>query len=339
MKLNSNVFQSWLKSSSKGVRFFLIYGYDLGQVKILSDDLVAHLKTSLEEVNLVNISYDQIKSDLSALREELSSVSLFGGTNVIVINNAAPALPKELQSLLENNKSDAVIIFQSEELRPSSTLRKSFESMKNGVAIACYKDDISSLTTFIRQFFIDRTIQVERDVPSLLASLLPANRLIVIGALEKLILYKDEDDSAITTTDVLNVVIDDNDLSFDELCMAYILNDSKNIQKHLSRILAQDANFMLIIRVLQKYLYRLFEIFSRLQEGSTIDASVAKLSPPVFFKQKDNLMKVIRLTNMSAIKFAISDLLILESNCKSGTLDSQSLLINFLTLHKIMVSQ
>lgn len=334
MKLNSNTFASWLKSASRDVRFFLIYGYDLGQVKMLNDDLISHFHKCSEEVNLVSIEFDRIRGDLSLIKDELASRSLFGGTKIICITGCAAVISKDFLSILESDKSGSIVIFQAEELRPTSSLRKAFEEMANGVAVACYKDDQASLEKFIRQFFVDRNIQVDNSVPMILASLLPANRLVVRGELEKLLLYKDDHDLAISSEDIEKVIADAADLSFDELCTAYLLKNSKEVQIQLKRVLSQDANFMLIIRVLQKYLYRVFDVLNSLQSGMAHDLAITKLSPPVFFKQKDNLFKVMKATNILEIKAYISDLLELESKCKAGVLEPQLLLINFLTANK-----
>ncbi|MFI4984189.1 MAG: DNA polymerase III subunit delta [Rickettsiales bacterium] len=332
MKLNSNTFPSWLQSARSDVRLFLIYGYDQGQVKMLTDDLLNHFRKKFAEINLVNFGFDQIKSDLSMLRNELASVSLFGGQKIVVISSSSATIAKDFLAIIEKDQTGSIIIFQADELRPASSLRKFFEATESCAAIACYKDDQASLEKYIRQFFIDKSVEVVREVPSLLASLLPSDRMVVRAELEKLLLYKDDQEPPINVLDVNSVIADATELSFDDLCVAYVLQDHKNVQKQLSRIMSQDANFMLIIRVMQKYLYRVFEVLCSTEAGISVDAAVGKLSPPVFFKQKDNLIRVVRLLKLDFIKMKMLELINLESKCKSGVLDPQVLLTHFLTL-------
>ncbi len=331
MKLNANIIDTWLRNAPKSLQFFLIYGPELGQIKLIADKLVKHFGSQETDLNISNISFSKIKDDLSLLTDEIASTSLFGGRKIIVLDDAPTTLPKGMLELLKSPRGNAIVIFLSEELKPTSSLRKNFETLDNCISIACYKDDSTTMQKYIREYLTQKNIEFSTDIPSLLAESLPANRMMVNSEIEKLITYKEGDESPINSEDVVNVITEASEISLDELCNAIALKDAKLTQKCIEQLIQEDKNFVFVIRVLLKYFMRLFEVKASIEQGASVVDAVGKLRPPVFFKQKDNLIKNCRLVSNDRIKLVLNTLLRLELQCKNTFVSPELLTFNSLT--------
>lgn len=331
MKLNANIIDTWLKNVPKSLQFFLIYGPELGQIRLIADKLVTHFGSQETDLNVTSIPFSKLKDDLSLLTDEIASTSLFGGRKIIILDDAPATLPKGMVELIKAPRGNAVVIFLSEELKPTSSLRKNFETLENCISIACYKDDSATMQKYIREYLTQKNIEFTSDIPSLLAETLPANRMLVNSEIEKLITYKEGDESPINADDIINVINEASEISLDELCNAIALQNPKSTQKCINQLIAEDKNFVFIIRVLLKYFMRLYEVKAQVEQGASAMDAVGKLRPPVFFKQKDNLIKNCRVVSNARIKEVLDTLLKLELQCKNSIIDPQLLTFNSLT--------
>lgn len=76
---------------------------------------------------------------------------------------------------------------------------------------------------------------------------------------------------------------------------------------------------------------RILEVYAATEQSKSIEQGVSSLTPPVFFKQKDNLIKIIKSVPAPHIKTTLKKLLQLELDCKNTRIDPQVLVCNFLT--------
>lgn len=330
MKINSNAIDSWLKSLPSNLRFAVIYGQDSGQAKIVSDKIIKAISSN-SEVNVISLSFDDIKGNHSSLSDEMASLSLLGDRKIIVINDAPATLSKEFQEILKNPKGDAILIFLAEELKPTSNLRKLSETSEIGISIACYKDDPRVLQTVIRSYLIENQVKFDQDVPAYLAEILPPNRLLIQNELNKLVIFSLNQNKPIEVDDIEQVVGDASELGLDELCIALVTRNKEAMQKQISKMIAEEKSFVFVLRVLLRYVMRILEVYSSMEKSKTIEEGVGGLMPPVFFKQKDNLIRAIKTTSASLVKGLLKRLLQLELDCKNTRLDPQTLVCNFLT--------
>ncbi len=331
MKLNANIIDTWLRNIPKNLQFFLVYGPELGQIKLIADKLIKSFSSQETDLNVSSIPFNKLKDDLSLLTDEIASTSLFGGRKIIVLDDAPATLPKGMTDILKSPRGNAIVIFLSEELKPTSSLRKNFETLGNCISIACYKDDSTTMQKYIREYLTGKNAEFTADIPSLLAESLPANRLLVNSEIEKLLIYKEGDESPINSSDVVNVVTDGSEVSLDELCNSIALKDAKATQKCIQQLIQEDKNFVFVIRVLLKYFMRLYEIKASIEQGISVLDAVGRLRPPVFFKQKDNLIRTGKIVSNEHIKKVLDSLAKLELHCKNTIADPELLTFNTLT--------
>jgi DNA polymerase-3 subunit delta len=330
MKLNSSQLESWKKNNNiNDIKFALIYGPDEGGVEISARSIAKSFANG-NEVQLNKFDFKAIKGDFSLLVDELSSVSLFGEQKVIVVADCPQTLPKEMLEYLSKANFTAKLILKSAELKPTSNLRKLAETTKDALSIACYKEDLRQIESYIRSFLEERGAKFESYVIPVLAQIMPSNKLFIANELEKLITYKMGE--VITLESVEDIISDSQEVGLDDLCVAVALKQKAKTLKLIERAANTDTSFMLILRVLQRYFIRVLEVLSYIEAGMSVEISVGKLAPPVFYKQKDNMIKVCRAVRKEKILALNEDLVKLELECKKKPLDQYMLIGNYLNL-------
>lgn len=329
MKLNSSQLASWIKTTGKNMRYFLVYGIDSDQVFNTHKDLIKLIHSNKCELLIRSFKFKDVKDDPALLNDELASVSLFEEEKIIVIEDCATTISKDIIAILEKCKTATKVIFLATDLKPNSTLRKTFETEDIFASIACYKEDPVQIQGYIRTLLTELGFTFEADVPAIIAEILPANRMLIKNEIEKLSLFKG-DDGHISSTDVEQITCEMSELSLDELCMAVSSLNSKAIVKIVNKFAKEETNFMLIIRVLLKHFARILEIKAMTENGKSIEQAIASLRPPVFFKQKDNITKAAKILAVPKLKRLYRGLIKLELDCKSGIIDPDLLTSNFL---------
>lgn len=327
-KVYSYQYDNWKKwDALQKTKFFLIYGPDEGGVEIMTGALLRDLLT-IGDSDIIKQDFKEAKSDCTHCITHLNSISLFGNTGIVVLSDSGPAIPKEMAEILSNTTFPGRLIFKAGDLKTSSGLRKFVEGAASGVAIGCYKEDAKQIEAYIKQFFAEKKVEAERGVASVLTEILPPNKLIIASELEKLCLYANG--RMVSTEDVEACVSDSQEMSLDELCNCIFDSSKNSILKFMKRARASDSNYMLIIKVMQRYVGRVLNVLASVEAGLSVEQAVEKLKPPVFFKQKDSLVAVCKKADSQNLLALSEDLLKLELVCKKSMLDQYMTIENFL---------
>lgn len=328
MQVNANQINAFLKNMAEDVRFALVYGYDEGQVRMISQSL-QKAAFGAADVEIKHFDYAAVKSDPAMFFEEATALSLFTQRKIMLVDNCKEGFDTKIIEKLQNTRG-VFVILQAGEMKKTTKLAKFFEARPDCVAIACYKDDAGTIADYIRNFFREQQVQFEQTVPMQIAQLLPTNRLILRNELEKLICYKDGD-GFISEADVIEMFSPEGDLVIDKICLALGLRDRKALGKFVAQVEMYGGEFMLIVRSLQNYFYRALAIKTEMeQQNLSASVVIAKISPPVFFKQRESLAKVVESNSKAQFKNLVRKLLRLELQGKSATLGHSLLLGQFL---------
>src|SRR5690606_9781087 len=96
---------------------------------------------SADPFSLVTLDGDAL-SDPSRLAEEAWTVPLFGGRRTIRVTATTRNIAPAVEPLLRDPPTDAFIVIEAGDLKPSAPLRKAVERSDTAVALACYSDDV-----------------------------------------------------------------------------------------------------------------------------------------------------------------------------------------------------
>ena len=315
----------FLKTNKSPIRIFLIYGQDDGGV-LLTTRKIINLALRKEDsiANSINTSsYSDISAEPHILNDFFQSASLFASKSVMVINECSENINKEILSILSDRAqhSDNIVIFCAGDIKKSSKIVKSFEALERVLIIPCYKLDHYNASLFIANYLNYKDISYDRLVPNSLASIFPADRLLIENELKKLILYADK--RAITINDIEEVFHHyTKESSIDLLCNAICDQQDDKIIFFLDTLIKNDNHPLMIIRSLQNYFSRLLQVRVLLDQGSNLQDAISSLNPPLFFKQKDSFIINVNKVSLELVKIYIKDLLEVEMSIKSSHLIS-----------------
>jgi DNA polymerase-3 subunit delta len=330
MLVNSNKLSPILNNLPSEIKFALVYGYDEGQISIILQEIQKTLCKVMIEVEVKHFDYTAIKSDMNMLYEEAAIMSLFCTQKIITIDNCKDSFDVSTLTKISAMNNKVFIILRAGELKKNCKLVKFFEKESYCLGVPCYKEEAGAIIDYIKNFFYEQKIIYEQQIPSAIANLVPANRLILRNELEKLLLYK-HPATEITMDDVHAVFTPEGELLIDELCLGIGLHKKELLENFLHRADSFAGEFMLIVRSLQNYFLKALTVKTLAeQQNTSVLQIIAGLTPPVFFKQRDRLAKVVQANTAKELKTVLRSLLRLEKQGKQSSISHSLLLGKFL---------
>jgi DNA polymerase-3 subunit delta len=286
----------------------LIYGPDHGLIDYCVDYITKVLKLPKRTLSYTNISFDELKS-------ELNNISLFGTKEIIRLTNIS-TFDAKLRDLVKT-KNHHILLITADELTPSSTLRKTFETEKNLAAIACYHDDITSIEKLVRTACSTAQKHISADALKYLSHSLYGDRYIIINEIEKLLIYA-SNQNEITLEDVIAVISSSTTPEPDILCIYFFKNDRKLYLEELNKLLAENISAVWIIRALIRYAINVYITLQKMSEGISLDDAAGSINPPIFFKNMPDFKKIVRTFDKQKILNLMEKLYKAEVELKSS---------------------
>lgn len=332
MKLISSNIQS-LFGNKPLPQLILIYGPEEAEVNVSKQKIIRFLqKSEAEEIEVINIPYAVVRENPIALRDEMASLSLLNNKRVIVVTDAAATISKDLIEVIKRSKGSSTVIFIAGDLSKSSSMRKFFEEEINILAIACYKPDQMRLKKLVREYLDKEGFKYQNEIVDTIVEILPANEHIIRNELNKLSIYLGQQ-KQIAYEDIINAIGVNAEISLDDLCAALVAGNVNQVQKYLNSLQSADVNFMLIIRVLANFLVKVIKLKSLIEEGKNLEQAIFSLKPPVFFKQKDNLVTAAKKLSLDQALLLFKIMVDIELKCKKGLAQPEVILNQELSLN------
>lgn len=304
-----------LLKQNSGLRAFLLYGNDESRLQACHMDVVAAIK-SATAAETKDFTAAQIKDGTIFLQDELGSVSLLGGTDIIRVSDVDDKMLGYVESLSLKN-SPHYLILLAESLTKTSPLRKWAEANPNFVSIGCYAEEGANLTQAIAGEFRARGAAFDTDALNALAEALSGDLMLLKQEVEKLILYKGDDRSPINRDDVSASIAGHIDEDSESLFFALLNRDSAAAMRSLERLESQNNPAIQIIRfLLLQWLRLLLPAYSIEFDGLAPGDALEKVRPPFFFKQIPVLRRALPHWKVRDIRNEISLLLALEKDVK-----------------------
>ncbi len=310
MKFYSNQIANIASGISKGsISAVLFYGPDHGVVEYSSTELAKNLK-----IEKLNISYSE--SGCHGINSALDNISLFGNKELICVKDVPTALAPMLKEICLTPHHHLLVI-TTDELAPSSALRKLFEQEPNLAAVPCYNDNEESVEKIIRSYIAKEKKIISPDAMKFLKHNLHGDRFIVINELEKLFCYAISR-SEITLEDVQAVISGAIDGEPDKLCLYFLSKNLKGYFTELDKLLSNNISAVWVIRAIIRYYINAYIVLSKMKEGASMDDAIVSLSPPIFFKYVASFKQAIGKITINDVKYSLNILYEAEKSIKSG---------------------
>ena len=333
MQANFNKLDSFI---SKGnLCYFLVMGNEDGKISSAVQKLIDSLLNGKDDpFNPVYYEYSQIKKNPAMLNEAMRSITLFGDKKVVILQGCGERIHKDVEKVLDRNQGNAYLVCVARDAKKTSPIFKTIDKLSNSLVVMCYKEEGASHKSAIKSILDAKLLEYqeisyESGILDLLADFLPSNQLIIENEIEKLLLYKKA--GQIELEDIIDVVSDTAELSLHDLCTAIATANKSLIQKQFQKIKQDGANFVFVLRVLQNYFQRLLDVKNQMDlDGKSAYQAVAGLKPPVFFRQRDDLVKIASKIGMEKVKSLLGKFVAFEAECKRSMINTETQLENML---------
>ncbi|MCB1478319.1 MAG: DNA polymerase III subunit delta [Rhodobiaceae bacterium] len=293
--------ESFLSRPDTSIRLAVIYGPDTGLVsercRALSEKLAKHHGGDIERFDA------ESAADPGALFDAATSLSLFGGQQVILVRPGAKQIAGIVESILDHD-GGAPLVVEAGDLKPSAPLRKLAEKHDKAVALPCYVDGAQELGKLIDTMCNEAGLTMEPDARSALLQLIGGDRLATRGELDKLRDYC-TGESTINLTDVLAVCGDASAILLDDAVDAVALGDAATADAILRRSVQAGTAVPAIIAALTRHFLQLRSARIAVEDGATADTAMRAMRPPVFFKRQQAFKRQITQWRREAIDQAL----------------------------------
>lgn len=299
-QIKAHEFDSLIKRQELPYRAFLVYGPDYGLVSERAKSLSGSVGVDLQdEFAVVRLDISDITADPARLADEVGAIGLFGGKRLIWIKGAGndKKFVDALKAVIDTLSNDVCVLIEGVDLKKSSSLRKTFEGAKLGLAIPCYADDGRALQSLIDQELSHANMRMTMDARHVLMSFLGGDRLASRGELQKLILYCHGQDE-VTEDDVMAAIGDASAISVDETVDAILTGDINRLDQSYNKIIASKTPIFLILRGCLVQLQQLDLMRSEMETNRKRASQVmAEMGRFIHFKRKPAFEKALNKWN------------------------------------------
>ena len=315
MILKSYIVEQDINKIDKNISLF--YGENLG---LINDFKKLVLKAN-KNTTVIRLNEEEVfKKDVILLRE-VSNSSLFEEKKIIFINQASDKILNQIVEI-ENITTDIKIYLFSGILEKKSKLRNYFEKSKNCYVVPCYEDNAITLKNIIQRKLKDFK-GVNMQNINLILDNSNYSRTKLNNELDKIKdFFHDKVLNAEKLEDLLNLKTNDD---FNKLKDAALLGEKKDTNRLLSdTILEEDQNFFYLNSINQR-LGKLLEVNKSGAEN--LEIAVNNLKPPIFWKDKQNVINQARKWNRKKINSIMKKTYDIEIKIKSNSIINKKLLI------------
>ncbi|MDC0858859.1 hypothetical protein OAP71_02485 [Pelagibacteraceae bacterium] len=302
---------------------FLFYGENLG----LQSELKDKIKFKNKNAEIINLSQDDIISNIDNFFNEILNISLFDEKKIYFINQVNDKILDAIK-IIEPKIDYQKIYLISESLDKRSKIRNYFEKSNNCGVVACYNDnEISFKKIIIERLKNYKGVTAENI--NLISDKCNFNRDKLNNELDKIYTFflgKNIDRHK------LEILLDNkinNDFS---LLKDEAFNGNKiETNKLLSDTIIDTEKNVLYLNIINQRLLKLNEIFKLIGQTS-LEKAIDMLKPPIFWKDKPAFLKQAKKWNMNKIKKILNKTYNIELEIKSNSIVNKNILLKKLLI-------
>ena len=319
-----------LKKDLNFLNSFLIYGENTG----LKQDTV---KSLIELKEKKNIKYKQFKFEEEEIIKNqndffnlIFSGSLFDKKKAIFVNRTTDRLFNLISEISKKDIKDILIFFEADQLEKKSKIRNLFEKDNNLVCIACYQDNNFDLIKIINDEIKQTKIKLSTESINLLIERASGDRNNLRNEVNKLKSFalNKQMVSYDQVKELTNMV---GNYQNDYIVNICLNGDKKKLNKILRENNFSFEDFLILLKIFSKKIHRLLKIkiFNRLEKN--LDQIFNQIRPPIFWKEKEDVKKQVKLWNEKKLNLIIKKINEIELNCKKNHEISTNITLDFLS--------
>jgi len=319
MKLSGAQAARYLAKPDADKAGLLIFGADPMRVALKRQEAIAAVigPEGEAEMRLARIPAADLRKDAAALSDAMRAQGFFPGPRVAFLEDATDALaPLLAQALKDWRKGDAQIVVTAGGLTGKSALKTLFEASPIAVSVGLYDEPPSreEIEAELKRAGL-RAISPEAmtDLGSLARALDPGD---FRQTLEKIALYKWDDDAALTPADVAACAPGTIEAEVDDVLNAVAEGRGADVGGLMRRLEGQGvAPVALCIGALRHF--RTLHFASADPGGPA--SGLARMRPPVFGPRRDVMLRQVQGWGMHRLEAALGLLVETDLTLRSAS--------------------
>lgn len=291
MKLSGAAANGYFRNPDKAHAALLIFGADPMRVaekrQVVINALIG--PEGEDEMRLTRINGNDLRKDPALLLDAIKAQGFFPGHRVAFVEEATDGLAKVVAAALADwQQGDAQMVLTAGQLTAKSALRKTVEGHSNAVAIGLYDNPMSLAE--VEQALQDTSISppardVMETLMALAHSLEPGD---FRQTLEKISLYKLNDEAPLTIADVMANAPQSAEVDVDDILEVVATGRAAQLGPLMRNLYAQGVTPVTLSIGAMRYFRRLHTVAS---DPGGLAAGAARLRPPVFGPRRDQIVR------------------------------------------------
>lgn len=297
MKVSGASVRRFLDKPDKTARAVLLYGPNESFVHEAAQALAAHaIGKSDDPYAVTKLGEDEIKKDSAKLADAMAAQSLLGGPTIVwarISGKAADDAILDVLASIERGEPNGYLIIEAGDLGSTAPLVKKFSDAKSAAVIAFYEETEAERAQYARTRVKELNISFDRGAEETFLALLPNDRGLASREIEKIALYAHDLGRPVSTEDLEALMASEAESELDAASLAAAQGKAAQAVEALARIDALSG--VSALRALLRRMHQLREARALIDAGASPTDAVAKLRPPVFWKERDAVAAQARL--------------------------------------------
>ena len=301
----------------------LFYGENLG----LKKNFKEQIKIDNEGASFINYTQEEVLKNQNDILRELNNSSLFEEDKVIFVENCNDKIFNLLEKQLDEGIKFKLIIF-SEILDKKSKLRNFYDNSKIYGSVACYQDNLLTIQNLITDK-LKGFQNLTRENINIIIGSSGLDRVRLQNEISKIQTYFIE--KKIDTKQLEKLLNYHENQNFNELKDEAFKGNRIKTNSLLDSTIFETDKSVYYLNLLSQRLIKLDEINS-LKDISNIEDRLNKIKPPIFWKDKPNIIEQIKKWKSEKIKKALKYIYDLDIRIKSNSIINKEILIRKLII-------
>lgn len=320
MKITGAAIRRFLDAPDKAVRAVLLYGPNESFSQEAAQRLAQWAQGASDDpYAITKLGEDDIKRDGARLGDALAAQSLLGGPTIVwarIDGKGADAAIVDALEDIEKGRASGYLIVQAGELTAASELVKTFSAAKSAACIAFYEETEAERAQFAKALAKELGIAFARDAEDVFLAALPADRGLARQEIEKLSLFAHGLGRSVSSDDLAQLMAAGGESALDAAGAAAAQGRAAQAVEALARI--DGLSGVSALRALLRRLLQLREARALIDDGMSPSDAIAKLRPPVFWKERDAVAAQARMWSIKKLNAALDVLWAAELRAKTA---------------------
>lgn len=320
MKIQGASIRRFLDKPDKAVGAVLLHGPNESFIHEAAQKLAAWaVGKSDDPYAITKLGEDEIKKDSAKLADAMAAQSLLGGPTIVWARINGKAADDAITAALagiERGEPNGYLIVEASDLGSTAPLVKAFTNATAGASIAFYEETEAERAQFAKALAKERGIAFDRDAEDAFLVLLPSDRGLARQEIEKLALFTHELGRPVSIEDLEALMASEAESALDAASLAAAQGKVAQAVEALARIDALSG--VSALRALLRRMHQLRDARALIDAGASPIDAVAKLRPPVFWKERDAVAAQARLWTAKKLNAAYDVLWTAELRSKTA---------------------